>query len=199
MAASRPLRRGRLARNSGLAVGIFAARKVGENFVSGASPSLEIKLRSVNADVRRMAAAPVPGWATFELIDAVSPELALVDPVLAGRVRGLLPEPSDTLERPPSMPSDTGELVPPAAQSRSQKPQVFPISFPDNGSLLEASRASAALQRLLEPPVDPSAQTSRVPRRRHLRRVATLVPTSSAAVATSLLVFQLYLSSGSLG
>jgi hypothetical protein len=146
-----------------------------------------------------MAAAPGTGVTTSELFDAFSPELVLVDSDLAARARALLPDPNDGREPPPSVPTGSGDALTRPAQAKSQKPRVFPISFPDNGSVLEAGAASDALQRLMENAVDSEVHGSQVSSQRHSWRFATLVPTSSAAVATSLLVLQLYLSAGSLG
>jgi hypothetical protein len=165
---------------------------------ASASPLLPLKRGPANADVSRMAAAPSTGVTASELFDAVSPELVLVDSELATRVRALLPDPT-TLERPALVLPSSGDAVTLPAQSNSRKPRVFPMSFPDNGSVLEAGAASEALHRLLEHALDVEVLASRVSSRGHFRRCTTLISTSSAAAATSLLVLQLYLSAGSLG
>jgi hypothetical protein len=145
-----------------------------------------------------MAAAPSTGVTASKLCDAVSPELVLVDSELATRVRALLPDPDGGHERPASVPFSPGDALTLPAQAKSRKPQVFPMPFPDNGSVLEAAAASGALQRLMENAVD-SELDSRVSSQLHFRRLTTLIPASSAATATSILVLQLCLSAGSFG
>jgi hypothetical protein len=135
----------------------------------------------------------------------ISPELVLVDPELAQSVRPLLgqlktsgPTPLSPLQRD----SACVHPAPPASladgRSRLVKPNVFPVSFPDNGRFLPSGAPSETLQRLVESASDPEALRLGKRPRPHFGRAATLVPAISAATATMLLLVQLYLGAGSL-
>ena len=156
-----------------------------------------------------MAAAPETGVTTSEVFGALSPELALVDSDLASWARALLPDVPEASSLRTSSP-DPLPIVPELAVAqepiaapppeRRSKAQVFPVTFPDNGTFVEARSSSDALNRLVDYADAPEIDTPRVeqsppdPRRR-----LTIVPTSSAATATALLLLQLYVGSGTLG
>ena len=110
-----------------------------------------------------------------------------------------LSDPDATLTRPASILPDHDDTLGRPAQTKSWKPRVFPVSFPDNGSFLETGAASHALERVMEHAVESEELEARAPSRRHVQRVTTLIPTSSATAATALLLVQLYLGAGSLG
>jgi hypothetical protein len=155
----------------------------------------------------------------------VSPELVLVDSILARRLRALLPDPPDALARraqradAPTLPNvslrpdltvrlpdslaaedsasaaapDTEQA--PLEEQTSARPSLFPFSFPDDGRFLgvrEAGAQTSQAERVLDP------KGGFGPTREHLRRVTTLIPTSSAAAAVALFVVQLYLGHGAL-
>jgi hypothetical protein len=148
-----------------------------------------------------MAAAPASVGMAFEL-GVVSPELALVDSDLATRARALIPDvqnaPAVTALPVVSELPVAPERPTPAMSASRRKPRVFPVSFPDNGSFVEGRTASDTLQHLGERAPKGDDPGSTLSSRTHFRRLTTLVPTSSAAVATTLLVFQFYLSAGTL-
>lgn len=104
----------------------------------------------------------------------ISPELVLVDPELAQSVR------------------------PFGQRSGLVKPNVFPVSFPDNGRFRPSGAPSETLQRLVESASETEAPKLGESLPPHFGRAATLVPAISAATATMLLLVQLYLSGGSL-
>jgi hypothetical protein len=143
--------------------------------------------------------------ATGAPVAEISPELVLVDPELAERMRPLLGRLKTS--GPTALPPLNGDSacvhsVPPApladGRSRRVKPNVFPVSFPDNGHFLPSGAPSETLQRLLENTSAPEARELGKRPRRHFGRAARLVPAVSAAAATILLLVQLYLSAGSL-
>jgi len=135
----------------------------------------------------------------MDLPGIVSPELVLVDPDLAKQARASLADRREMLthsDSPVPAPPNTSEAP---SEPRHSKPRVFPVSFPDNGSLLEATLARHALERLVGNAATPHEPDLGAAPRRRLRRVRTLVPASSAALATTLIVAQLYLNAGRLG
>jgi hypothetical protein len=83
-------------------------------------------------------------------------------------------------------------------RTRPVNPNVFPVSFPDNGRFLPSGAPSETLQRLVDSASAPHARELAKMPRRHFSRAARLVPAISAAAATMLLLVQLYLNAGSL-
>jgi hypothetical protein len=144
----------------------------------------------------------------------VSPELVLVDSLLAFRARALLPDPPDTFARV-EQPARIDEAPHPSAQvtdptpeseqtptpegvrNRPVRPSPFPFSFPDNGRYLGVREAEQR-DPLVVAVVDETSQDEYSSGGKHLRRVATFIPASSSAIAVSLFVLQLYLSQGTL-
>ena len=157
----------------------------------------------------------------------VSPELALVDSLLAERERTCLPDPPDvfgerlladtSVTSADTSPPDRGLAEPPGSSvaekrtltaapdsdptgshpSTLARPSPFPFSFPDNGQFVGV-RVPAPRAHGGELGFDSPVREALVTSAGHLRRVSTLVPTSSAAVAVALFVAQLYLSHGAL-
>jgi hypothetical protein len=152
----------------------------------------------------------------------VSPELVLVDPVLARRERMLLGEPptaSTRLSREPlegtvrnqsasSVGSPTTEDAAPSSSAETDsvgaEPEVpdrralFPFSFPDDAHYLGV-REPQPLTTIATTAFDLEPVPSvRAASETHFRRLSTFVPVSSAAAATAIFMLQLYLGHGGL-
>ena len=159
--------------------------------------------------------------------EIVSPELVLVDSVLARREQALLPDlpigfgrstrvPDETtaqnagatsrLAEVPPVPPTPLRAVPhvsadanpvPSEPTAPTRPSVFPFSFPDDGHFMGVREAGVRNTRTENEP-DSAVLRPRESSRDRVRRRLTLVPTSSAALAVSVLVLQLYLEHGTL-
>jgi hypothetical protein len=144
-------------------------------------------------------------------MNTVSPELALVDAELASRARVLLPYPSDVLrmrrnhevaggDNPPGEEAaasfSAGRDEP--HESSTSRPNgtkwPLPFSLADDGHFVGEDASRAARERLFACALEAEPRSHS-----HFRRITTLTPTATAAIATTLLVLQLYLTQGSLG
>ena len=115
----------------------------------------------------------------------VSPEVVLIDPDLAASAGPLLV----SHEQPRKQ----------AAEGASKEEHRYSSLFPVRPALAHPdARAIQARQRLLEAGIASDVLGSMVPRRRRLRRRATLIPAISAASSAGVLVLQLYLGQGTL-
>jgi hypothetical protein len=141
----------------------------------------------------------------------MSPELALVDTELASRARVLLPYPSDVLRarhepevvgghgasgEGAAASSSAGRDEPHASStSRPNSTQwALPFSLTDDGRFIGEDAPKAARERLVACALEAEPRSHS-----HFRRITTLTPTGTAAIATTLLMLQLYLTKGSLG
>lgn len=135
------------------------------------------------SDLGVMSAVPETEFREVE-VDAVSPELALVDPDLVA------PAASQLVRR---------ERRPGWLANRGVADQIRDQTLPRAGLMSQRDdRRLEARQRLLEAGVASDVLGSIVPRGRQLRRRAMLIPALSAACSVALLVFQLYVGQGAL-
>jgi hypothetical protein len=133
----------------------------------------------------------------------VSPELVLVDSLLASSARALLPDPPDTLARAEQAapldeaPHGTAQVAAPTREPEHlhepepERPanalrSPFPFSFPDNGRFLgvrEAEQRTPLAECVSDSEVGGDVFRSLDT---HFRRATTLVPASATAGAVAL-------------